>query len=143
LFADTLHGVCLVFFDRHVNAIVWQFLTDQGKFPFVKRQSEARSKPKRVKKASSGTTIAVHLPADLRDRVDEAAIKSGLSKQDFYRLCLEIGMIFWDEAGSIAFTLHDAGKNPLSLAKVRAICADYGLYLPEEVTALRAAESST
>jgi hypothetical protein len=95
---------------------------------------------KRVKKPSSGTTIAVHLPSDLRDRVDEAAIKSGLSKQDFYRLCLEIGMIFWDEAGSIAFTLHDAGKNPESIAKIRAICADYGLYLPEEVTALRAAE---
>lgn len=96
---------------------------------------------KRVKKPSSGTTIAVHLPADLRARVDQAASKSGLSKQDFYRLCLEVGMIFWDEAGSIAFTLHDAGKNPGSVAKVRAICADYGLYLPEEVTALRAAES--
>lgn len=51
-------------------------------------------------------------------------------------------MIFWDEAGSIAYTLHDAGKNPESVAKVRAICADYGLYLPEEVTALRAAEGS-
>jgi len=96
---------------------------------------------KRVKKPSSGTTIAVHLPADLRARVDEASERCGLSKQDFYRLCLEIGMIFWDEAGSIAFTLHDAGKNPESVAKVRAICADYGLYLPEEVTALRAAES--
>jgi hypothetical protein len=117
-------------------------LTDQRKFPFVKRPSEAKSKPKRVKKASSGTTIAVHLPADLRSRIDDASAKSGLSKQDYYRLCLEIGMIFWDEAGSIAFTLHDAGKNPESVAKVRAICADYGLYLPEEVTALRAAESS-
>ena len=59
---------------------------------------------KRIKKASSGTTIAVHLPADLRSRVDAAALKAGLSKQDFYRLCLEIGMIFWDEAGSIALT---------------------------------------
>ena len=98
--------------------------------------------PKRIKKPSSGTTIAVHLPADLRSRVDEASERCGLSKQDFYRLCLEIGMIFWDEAGSVAFTLHDAGKNPESVAKVRAICADYGLYLPEEITALRAAEST-
>ena len=98
---------------------------------------------KRIKKPSSGTTIAVHLPADLRERVDMAATKSGLSKQDFYRLCLEIGIIFWDEAGSIAFTLHDAGKNPESLAKVRSICKDYGLFLPEEITALRAAEESS
>jgi len=75
-------------------------------------------------------------------RINAAASKSGLSKQDFYRICLEIGMIFWDEAGSIAFTLHDAGKNPKSIAKVRSICRDYGLYLPEEVTALRAAEKS-
>lgn len=104
------------------------------------KKSTIRSK--RLKKPSSGTTIAVHLPADLRERVDEAAAKSGLSKQDFYRLCLEIGMIFWDEAGSIAFTLHDAGKNPVSVAKVRAICTDYGLYLPEEITALRAAEQA-
>jgi hypothetical protein len=51
-------------------------------------------------------------------------------------------MILWDEAGSIAFTLHDAGKNPVSVAKVRSICIDYDLYLPEEVTALRAAESA-
>ena len=65
---------------------------------------------------------------------------ASLLRRDFYRLCLEIGMIFWDEAGSIAFTLHDAGKNPLSVAKVRSICTDYGLYLPEEVTSLRAAE---
>lgn len=100
------------------------------------------AKPKRIKKPSSGTTIAVHLPLDLRVRVDAAAAKSSLSKQDFYRLCLEIGMIFWDEAGSIAFTLHDAGKNPESMAKVRSICRDYGLYLPEEVTSLRAAEQA-
>lgn len=40
------------------------------------------------------------------------------------------------------FTLHDAGKNPESVAKVRSICADYGLYLPEDITALRAAESA-
>lgn len=84
----------------------------------------------------------MHLPADLRARIDVAAERGGLSKQDFYRLCLEIGMIFWDEAGSVAFTLHDAGKNPQSVAKVRAICEDYGLYLPEEVTALRAAEKA-
>ncbi|GEM_PF-1293471 len=109
--------------------------------PTLKTKKSASTKPRRIKKISSGTTIAVHLPADLRERVDAAAIKSGLSKQDFYRLCLEIGMIFWDEAGSIAFTLHDAGKNPASIAKVLAICVDYGLYLPEEVTALRAAES--
>jgi hypothetical protein len=106
------------------------------------KKKKTSGRPKRIKKASSGTTIAVHLPADLRERVDEAAAKSGLSKQDFYRLCLEIGMIFWDEAGSIAFTLHDAGKNPVSVAKVRAICTDYGLYLPEEITALRAAEQA-
>ncbi len=107
----------------------------------VRKPSSSKS-AKRIKKPSSGTTIAVHLPADLRERVDEAAAKSGLSKQDFYRLCLEIGMIFWDEAGSIAFTLHDAGKNPVSVAKVRAICTDYGLYLPEEIPALRAAEKA-
>jgi hypothetical protein len=101
-----------------------------------------KSGSRRVKKPSSGTTIAMHLPAEMRNRVDAAAERGGLSKQDFYRLCLEIGMIFWDEAGSIAFTLHDAGKNPQSVAKVRAICADYGLYLPEEVTALRAAEAA-
>jgi hypothetical protein len=99
------------------------------------------SSSKLTKKPTSGTTIAVHLPAEMRARVDAAAERCGLSKQDFYRLCLEIGMIFWDEAGAIAFTLHDAGKNPESVAKVRAICADYGLYLPEEITALRAAES--
>ena len=103
--------------------------------------TEAPGNTKRIKKPYSGTTIAVHLPADLRSRVDEAAERCGLSKQDFYRLCLEIGMIFWDEAGSIAFTLHDAGKNPESLAKVRSICKDYGLFLPEEITALRAADS--
>ena len=40
------------------------------------------------------------------------------------------------------FTLHDAGKNPESVAKVRAPCAEYGLYPPEEVTALRAAEKT-
>lgn len=97
-------------------------------------------KPKRVKRPSSGTTIAVHLPLDLRARVDAAAAKSGLSKQDFYRLCLEIGMIFWDEAGSVALTLHDAGKNTKSMAKVRSKCKNYGYYLPEEVTALRAAK---
>jgi hypothetical protein len=108
----------------------------------VKSKRPVSQKPARVKKPSSGTTIAVHLPADLRARVDEAAEKCGLSKQDFYRLCLEIGMIFWDEAGSVAFTLHDAGKNPVSIVKVRAICADYGLYLPEEVSALRAAEKA-
>lgn len=96
----------------------------------------------RIKKPSSGTTVAVHLPENLQARINAAASKSGLSKQDFYRICLEIGMIFWDEAGSIAFTLHDAGKNPESIAKVRSICRDYGLYLPEEVTALRAAEKS-
>jgi len=107
-----------------------------------KSSSSAPNGVKRIKKPSSGTTIAVHLPADLRSRVDEASEGCGLSKQDFYRLCLEIGMIFWDEAGSIAFTLHDAGKNPESVAKVRTICADYGLYLPEEVTALRAAEKA-
>ena len=50
-------------------------------------------------------------------------------------------MIFWDEAGSIAFTLHNAGKNSEAVTKVRAICADYDHYPPEEVTALRAAES--
>jgi hypothetical protein len=93
-----------------------------------------------VKKPSSGTTIAVHLPAVLRDRVDAAAAKNGLSKQDFYRLCLEIGMIFWDEAGSIAFTLHDTGKTPEALAKVRAKCEEYGLYFNEHIVALRAAE---
>jgi hypothetical protein len=93
-----------------------------------------------VKKPSSGTTIAVHLPADLRKRVDAAAEKSGLSKQDFYRLCLEIGMIFWDEAGSVAFTLHDAGKTPESLKQVRAKCEEYGLYFNENIIALRAAE---
>ena len=97
---------------------------------------------KRVKKPSSGTTIAVHLPADLRSRVDASSERCGLSKQDFYRLCLEIGMIFWDEAGSIAFTLHDAGKNPESIAKVRAICSDSRLYLPEEINALRVAEKA-
>jgi len=106
----------------------------------VKKPKESGSR--RVKKPSSGTTIAVHLPAEMRTRVDAAAERGGLSKQDFYRLCLEIGMIFWEEAGSVAFTLHDAGKNPQSVAKVRAICADYGLYLPEEVTALRAAEKA-
>jgi len=111
------------------------------RMPTLKPKKSISPTPRRIKKSSSGTTIAVHLPADLRERVDAAAAKSGLSKQDFYRLCLEIGMIFWDEAGSIAFTLHDAGKNPESIAKVRSICADYGLYLPEEVTALRAAES--
>lgn len=105
-----------------------------------KKPKESRSR--RVKKPSSGTTIAVHLPAEMRIRIDSAAERGGLSKQDFYRLCLEIGMIFWDEAGSVAFTLHDAGKNPQSVAKVRSICADYGLYLPEEVTALRAAEKA-
>jgi len=113
--------------------------------PLPKQKKSLSSAPgslKRIKKPSSGTTIAVHLPADLRARVDEASERCGLSKQDFYRLCLEIGMIFWDEAGSIAFTLHDAGKNPESLAKVRAICKDYGLFLPEEITALRAAEES-
>lgn len=104
----------------------------------VKKPEASRSR--RVKKPSSGTTIAVHLPADLRSRIDVAAGKSGLSKQDYYRLCLEIGMIFWDEAGSVAFTLHDAGKNPESLKRVCTICQDYGLYLPEEITALRAAE---
>jgi hypothetical protein len=109
--------------------------------PTLKPKKSASTSPRRIKKVSSGTTIAVHLPADLRERVDVAAAKSGLSKQDFYRLCLEIGMIFWDEAGSIAFTLHDAGKNPESIAKIRAICADYGLYLAEEITALRAAEN--
>jgi hypothetical protein len=109
--------------------------------PTLKPKKSISHTPRRIKKSSSGTTIAVHLPADLRERVDAAATRSGLSKQDFYRLCLEIGMIFWDEAGSIAFTLHDAGKNSVSVAKVRAICADYGLYIPEEVTALRAAES--
>ena len=103
---------------------------------------KASKGPKRIKKSSSGTTIAVHLPADLRSRVDAMAERCGLSKQDFYRICLEIGMIFWEEAGSIAFTLHDAGKNPESMAKVRAICKDYGLFLPEEITALRAAEVS-
>jgi len=107
----------------------------------LKPKKSASTMPRRIKKASSRTTIAVHLPADLRERVDAAAIKSGLSKQDFYRLCLEIGMIFWDEAGSIAFTLHDAGKNPESIARVRTICADYGLFFPEEITALRAAEA--
>ena len=40
------------------------------------------------------------------------------------------------------FTLHDAGKNPESMAKVLAICTDYGLYLPEEITARRAAEKA-
>ena len=113
--------------------------------PSLKQKKSSSTAPKgvkRIKKPSSGTTIAVHLPADLRSRVDEAAKRCGLSKQDFYRLCLEIGMIFWDEAGSIAFTLHDAGKNPESVARVRTICADYGLYLPEEVTALRAAEKA-
>lgn len=115
-------------------------MIDQWKFHFVKQQPSEKGKPRRVKKPSSGTTVAVHLPADLRARIDGAATKSGLSKQDFYRLCLEIGMIFWDEAGSVAFTLHDAGKNPVSVAKVLSICSDYGLYLPEEVTALRAAE---
>jgi len=89
----------------------------------------------RVKKPSSGTTIAVHLPADLRNRVNDGAAKCGLSKQDFYRLCLEIGMIFWDEAGSVAFTLHDAGKTPEAIAKIRAQCGEYGLFLPEEVIA--------
>jgi len=107
-----------------------------------KSASTAPGRTKRIKKPSSGTTIAVHLPADLRARIDVAAERSGLSKQDFYRLCLEIGMIFWDEAGSIAFTLHDAGKSPESVAKVRTICAEYGLYLPEEVTALKAAEKT-
>jgi hypothetical protein len=111
--------------------------------PVAPKGNKRPSKPpKRIKKPSSGTTIAVHLPAEMRARVDVAAEHCGLSKQDFYRLCLEIGMIFWGEAGSIAFTLHDAGKNPESVAKVRAICADYGLYLPEEITALRAAESA-
>jgi hypothetical protein len=71
--------------------------------------------------------------------VDEAAEKCGLSKQDFYRIYLEIGMIFRDEAGSVAFTLHDAGRNPSSLANVRAICNDYGLFLPEEIIAQKAA----
>ena len=116
-------------------------MIDQWKFHSVKQQPAEKGKPRRVKKPSSGTTVAVHLPADLRSRIDGAATKSGLSKQDYYRICLEIGMIFWDEAGSVAFTLHDAGKNPESVAKVRTICADYGLYLPEEITALRAAES--
>ena len=87
----------------------------------------------RVKKPSSGTTNSVHLPVDLRMRVDAGAAKSGLSKQDFYRLCLEIGMIFWDEAGSIAFTLHDAGKTPEAIANVRAKCREYGLLFPEEI----------
>ena len=92
----------------------------------------------RVKKPSSGTTISVHLPADLRMRVDAGAAKSGLSKQDFYRLCLEIGMIFWDEAGSIAFTLHDTGKTPEAIADVRAKCSEYGLFLPEAILAASA-----
>lgn len=110
--------------------------------PSIKQKTSIAQKAskRRIKKPSSGTTIAVHLPADLRSRVDAAAERCGLSKQDFYRLSLEIGMIFWDEAGSIAFSLHDAGKSPESVAKVRTICADYGLYLPEEVSALRAAE---
>ena len=111
--------------------------------PVAPKGNKSSSKaPKRIKKPSSGTTVAVHLPAEMRARVDAAAERCGLSKQDFYRICLEIGMIFWDEAGSVAFTLHDAGKNPESVAKVRTICADYGLYLPEEITALRAAESA-
>ena len=62
------------------------------------RKLSSSKSAKRIKKPSSGTTIAVHLPADLRARIDVAAAKSGLSKQDYYRLCLEIGMIFWDEA---------------------------------------------
>jgi len=129
---QTSQRICLVNFTRFEEILF--------PMPTTKPKKSASTTPRRIKKASSGTTIAVHLPADLRERVDEAANKSGLSKQDFYRLCLEIGMIFWDEAGSIAFTLHDAGKNPLSVAKVRSICTDYGLYLPEEVTSLRAAE---
>lgn len=88
---------------------------------------------RRVKKTSSGTTVSVHLPADLRIRIDAAALKSGLSKQDYYRLCLEIGMIFWDEAGSVAFTLHDAGKTPEAIAAVRVKWREYGLFLPEEI----------
>ena len=76
---------------------------------------KASKGPKRIKKSSSGTTIAVHLPADLRSRVDAMAERCGLSKQDFYRICLGIGTIF---------------------------CKDYGLFLPEEITALRAAEET-
>ena len=88
---------------------------------------------KRVKKTSSGTTIAVHLPADLRDRVNAGAEKCGFSKQDFYRLTLEIGMIFWDEAGSVAVNLHKAGKTPEAMERIRAKSGEYGLSLPEEV----------
>jgi hypothetical protein len=83
------------------------------------------------KKRSSGTTAAIHLPATLRDKIDEAAQKSGLSKQDFYRLCIEIGMIFWKEAGSVASALHLAGKNRKSLEKVRNVCSEYGL-IPQD-----------
>ena len=95
--------------------------------------NDSSTKLTRVKKLSSGTTIAVHLSADLRMRVNAGAAKGGLSKQDFYRLCLEIGMIFWDEAGSVAFTLHDAGKTPEAIAEVRAKCSKYGLFLPEAI----------
>ena len=94
---------------------------------------KASSAKPRVKKPSSGTTIGVHLPAQLRDRIHDGSMKTGLSKQDFYRLCLEIGMIFWDKAGSVAFTLHDAGKTPEAIAEVRAKCSEYGLFLPEEI----------
>ena len=85
------------------------------------RKSKSRKTP------TSGTTVGIHMPAPLRERVDTSAAKCGLSKQDFYRLCLEIGMIFWDEAGSVAPTLHEAGKTPESLEKVRAKCGEYGL----------------
>ena len=44
-------------------------------------------------------------------------------------------MIFWDEAGSIAFTLHNAGKNSEAVTKVRAICAD-SIIIPQRKSPL-------
>jgi len=80
-------------------------------------------------------TIGVHLPADLLNRVDAGSMNCGLSKQDFYRISLEIGMIFWDEVGSVAYCLHRLGKTPKVISKVRAKCLAYGLILPEELIA--------
>jgi len=65
--------------------------------------------------------------------VNAGAEKCGFSKQDFYRLTLEIGMIFWDEAGSVAVNLHKAGKTPEAMERIRAKSGEYGLSLPEEV----------
>lgn len=84
------------------------------------------------KRRSSGTTAAIHLPSNLRDRIDWAAGKCGLSKQDFYRLCLEIGMIYWKEAGSVASALYRVGKTPNSMKEVRKVCVEYGFHDLEE-----------